>query len=529
VADAARLQELAEPSDVRDLLLQISREMAGAESLDQLLQTMVNAALRIVPAADKCVIHFLDSGGSVLRARVCSQPSFVREVGSGIPANAGIAGRALRERMTLCVDDVGLSSDFVPLHSGTELRSLLVAPLYVADIPLGTLSLSSDHSAAFSNDDRGHTRTLAAQASVAIHQAKLLLEAITERERSEAIIESMADGLVILDGARQIIGVNPALREMLELAPDELSVPCTLDQASPCPERLRLLLDPSGGQVLGPYELGLELPSKTRATFRVTPSPLHAPALGEVRIVHDNTPERSLAEARALLTWNIAHELRGDLGRITVFAGLVNDFDDLRNEDYRPFLRQIEDEVKRLTRLVEDLEQLSRIETGRFSVRREPIRMDVFIYELVNKLIPSARLKGFLLQLNNASQPLWSSADPLRLEQVLSNLVENAFKYVPSGTQITVSVEHSDTDIVVHVADQGPGISAEDRPHVFDCFYQARADARRRNTGSGLGLYISHEIIQAHGGNIWVKSDLGMGSTFSFRLPRVSEGSRTES
>lgn len=456
--DEVRLRSPGEPDDVRELLLRISREMVSAESLDRLLQTMADAALRIVPSADKCVIHLLDASETRLEAKVCSHPSSVRAELSGIPADAGIAGRALRERATICVDDTRLAPDFAPLRSRADLRSLLVAPLYVSDTSLGTLSLSSSRTAAFGHADRQHVRTLAAQASVAIQQASLLREAVMERGRSDAIIESIADGLVFLDGLGRIARINPASRRMLELVPGELDLPCEYGGESSCPARLRTLLDPASGEVVGPYVVELDLPSGAKATLRVNPCPLHAPGTGQVRVIHDVSPERAEKEARALFISQIAHELRTPLQHIMGFAGLLGDCGDLPPENYRRFLEHIQEETKHLARLVDDLVELSRIETGRFSVEMERVRVDELVENCISKLARRARLRDLSLSLEDAQHPLWVLADPLRLEQVLTNLVENAFKFVPPGGSIRVSVGYADEDAIVTVTDTGPGI-----------------------------------------------------------------------
>jgi signal transduction histidine kinase len=506
--------------DVRDLLLAITREMAVAGDVDALLQTMVEAALRIVPAAGKCVIHLLDPTGRRLVPRVCHQPSVGKGESAGIAANQGVAGRALRERATIRVDDISQSPDFVPLRSGPELRSLLVTPLFVSDILLGTLSLSSHHTHAFTQVDCEHMRTLAAQASVAIRQTNLLHEAVAERQRSDAIIESISDGLIILDGERRIVRVNPALRRMLELSDGELHLPCSLDSAADCPARLGALLAQGKEGSDGPAEKQLPLPSGARVSLKVVSSPLATPAAGEVIVVHDVTAERQAAEARALFTSQVSHELRTPLQHIMGFIGLISDIDDLPRENRLRFFGHIQDEINNLSRLVDDLGELSRIETGRFSVRLEPVQLDELVADAVSKITPRAQILKLSLTLGALPENVLINTDPLRLRQVLCNLVENALKYVPAGGSIRVSLEATEREVEVSVADTGPGIAPELLARVFDRFYQVNADGRRTG-GMGLGLYISREIISALGGSIWAESQVGVGSTFRFRLPRT--------
>lgn len=501
--------------DVRDLLLHITREMVGAQDSAQLLQTIVDAALRIVPSAAKCVIHLLDASGTTLQARVCSEPSPVQGGTSGMPANVGVAGRALREKALICVNDIGRSPDFAPLRSGSDLRSLLVAPLYVQDIPLGTLSLNSNQPAAFSETDCQHVRTLAAQASAAIHQANLLLEAVIQRERSDAIVESISDGLAILDSAGCIVRINPALLHMLELSSQDIELPHK--PGALCPRLCALLEFPSSEPT--PYEVELDLPSGTRVILRVTRSPLRPPASGTVLAVRDITPERTAAEAQALFISQVSHELRTPLQHILSFVSLINDIDDLSPADHQRFLGHIEYETYHLARLVDDLVQLSRIKTGRFAIYTERVCIDELVSGIISRLEPRAQIAELSLSLDNLSEPTWIIADPLRFEQVLVNLVENAFKYVPQGGHVQVSVARTEIDVTVQVSDTGPGIAPEVLPLIFDSFYQVESGGQ--STGLGLGLYISKQIIEALDGEIWAESQVGEGSTFSFRLPRV--------
>lgn len=511
---------LAARPDVRDVLLSISRELVATDSLDALLQKMVKAALHIVPAAGRCVIHLLDATGSRLLPRAWHQPSVGGDGTVGMAADQGVAGRALRERNVLCVEDTTLSPDFVPLRSSSSVRSLLVAPLYVGEVRLGTLSLSSDRCAAFSAEDCQHMRTLAAQASVAIYQSNLLHEALAERERSDAIVESISDGLIILDSRGYITRINPALRKMLELSDEELYLPCDPNEGS-CPARLRGLLTPPLGASAGPYERMVETPSGGRVFLRIVRSPLQPPASGEVLVAHDVSAEREAAEMRALFISQVSHELRTPLQHILSFVGLLSEVDDLSPESRARFFSHIQDEVEHLARLVDDLGTLSRLEGGRFSVQAEPLRMDGLVADTVNKLASRAQLLGLSLSLSYAEEPLWVLADPLRLRQVLMNLIENAFKFVPSGGCVQVSVEGVGEEVLVSVADTGPGIPPEALPHVFECFYQVPSRGGQRGSGMGLGLYISREIIKALGGEIWVESELGQGSVFRFRLPRL--------
>ena len=509
--------------DVRDILLQISRDLATAQGRDHLLQSMTDAALRITPRADKCVVHLLNDGGTHLIPAVCSQPApLPGEV--GMSADTGIAGRALRECSIINVPDTHEAPGFAPLKSGSDLRSLLVAPLHVDGRRLGTLSVSSAKRAAFTSIDADLIEVLAAQASVAIEQARLLQEALRERERSEAIITSVSEGLAVLDDAGDITAMNPALCAMLELAPDETTLPCSLKDVP----GLRDLM-PATATIAGPFEAEARLPSGRILTARINAARLYREEAGQVITLHDVSEERQAAQARALFISQVSHELRTPLQHILSFASLVTDLDDLTVEDQQRYVQHIEHEGRRLGRLVNDLVVLSSIETGHFGTLLERFNICELVQNATARIIAYAQLLDVELSLTCPPESLPIISDAARVEQVLVNLVDNALKHVPAGGLVYVQVESwPDDHVTISVADNGPGIPADELPRIFESYYQAsttrgarsNANARisDRYRGTGLGLYISRQIIEALGGSLWVESELGRGSTFSFRL-----------
>jgi len=497
----------------RDTLLAISRALASAQGRDELLQAVTDAALAIVPGADKCVIHLLDADGELLIPAVCSSPAPV-QVGRGMPADEGIAGRALVECRLVNVADVRGDPGFVPLRSGPEIRSLLVVPLRVHSRRLGTLSLSSALVGAFGALDEEHLAVLAAQASVAIHQAELVRAATDQKERSDAVIASVSEGIVVLDARRHVRVVNPSLACMLGI--DHLidKLPCPLCEIPALAEIL-----PSRGSVIGPYDAEVVKPSGDELTLRITTQALFSHTSAQVIVIRDVTEERKAAEAQALFISQVAHELRTPLQHVLSFVSLVNDLEDLSREEERRYLAQIEHETRRLGRLVNDLVLLSSIETGQFSTWLETIDACALIPDSVTRLQAHAATLDIQLTLSCPSQSVALVSDPARLEQVIVNLIDNALKHVPPGGHVGVALRAEDDDtLTLAVTDDGPGIPQADLPHLFDSFYQAPASKSRRS-GMGLGLHICKQIVEQLGGSIGVDSELGVGSTFTVALP----------
>jgi two-component system phosphate regulon sensor histidine kinase PhoR len=181
------------------------------------------------------------------------------------------------------------------------------------------------------------------------------------------------------------------------------------------------------------------------------------------------------------------------------------------------FLTRIDSEVDRLTQMVSELTELSRIETGRAELTLSPLNINLLVDEVITQLDAQAQRQQVTITADTSPDLPVIRADHDRLRQTLTNLVHNAIKFNHHGGTVTVSTSADAESVTVSVADTGIGISRDDLPHVFERFY--KADKARPTGGSGLGLAIAKHVVQAHDGRIWAQSDEGKGSTFSFSLP----------
>jgi two-component system phosphate regulon sensor histidine kinase PhoR len=220
---------------------------------------------------------------------------------------------------------------------------------------------------------------------------------------------------------------------------------------------------------------------------------------------------------RRELVGNISHELRTPLATIKAIVETIQDgaIDD--KEAAKKFLARVNDEVDRMTQMVAELTELSRIESGKAKLKLETVNLNLIIEDVIARLNHYAKSQrvALLSELPDDLPPV--HADNERIRQVITNLVHNAIKFTPSGGKAIISAKPERDSVVVSVCDTGIGISKEDLPHVFERFY--KADKARAGGGTGLGLAIAKHVVQAHGGNIWAQSEEGKGSTFSFSLP----------
>jgi signal transduction histidine kinase len=226
--------------------------------------------------------------------------------------------------------------------------------------------------------------------------------------------------------------------------------------------------------------------------------------------------ERGMEEKHRLVA-DASHELRTPLAAMRMELDVSLHGDDLAPEA-REVLESAREEVDRMTRTVDNLLTLARVDEGRLELLKRRIDLSTVIEAAAAPLRPLAEAKGLKLEANGGPQE--ALADPLRLEQALRNFIENAIKFARPGGHVHITSWSNGNEVGVTVEDDGPGIPADARAHVFDRFYRADRARGRDGGGSGLGLAICREIANAHGGRVWVRSEEGKGSSFSLALPR---------
>lgn len=234
-------------------------------------------------------------------------------------------------------------------------------------------------------------------------------------------------------------------------------------------------------------------------------------------LLQDLTEFRRTETVRRDFVSNISHELRTPIASLKVLLETLQGgaLDDPKMA--ADFLNRALAEADRLAQMVNELGELSRIESGLVPLVKTPVAIGEVIGQVVERLSPQAERAGLTVDINNAGGLPRVMADAERISQVLVNIVHNAIKFTPAGGKITVSARVEGGRMLVSVTDTGIGIAPEDLPRVFERFY--KADKSRSSGGTGLGLAIAKHIVQLHGGKIWVESQQGKGSTFTFSLP----------
>jgi two-component system phosphate regulon sensor histidine kinase PhoR len=234
-------------------------------------------------------------------------------------------------------------------------------------------------------------------------------------------------------------------------------------------------------------------------------------------ILQDLTRVRRLETVRRDFISNISHELRTPLASLKALADTLRDGALEDPPAARRFLDRMEVEVDALTQMVQELLELSRIESGQVGFEIAPVPVADVINPPLERLRPQAERADLQLSIDLAPDLPPVLADAERMRQVITNLVHNAIKFTPPGGEVAISATAGQDEVIISVRDTGVGIPADDLPRIFERFY--KADRARSGGGTGLGLAIAKHIVLAHGGRIWAESVEGRGSTFSVALP----------
>jgi len=344
-----------------------------------------------------------------------------------------------------------------------------------------------------------------------------------ERDRMAGILEGMQEGVILLDARRRIVVLNPALREMLLLPADAIGKPLLEVVRN---AELRDLFDAASRDdepTTQEVEIGNIKPRRLLA--RVARMPGEARQL--VAVFVDVTEVRRLESMRRDFVANVSHELRTPVTSIRSAAETLMDGAAADPAAAGAFIAIIDRNATRLHQLVEDLLDLSRIESRGFRLSFEAIELKPIFSQVMGLFRERAGKKNVTLEERASGEVPKVRADRRALEHVLTNLIDNAVKYCGPGTHVWVSVATSAEAVTVSVADDGPGIDERHLPRIFERFYRVDAGRSRDVGGTGLGLSIVKHLVEAMDGTVSVDSRPNQGTTFSFTLKRAEREQET--
>jgi two-component system sensor histidine kinase VicK len=339
-----------------------------------------------------------------------------------------------------------------------------------------------------------------------------------EKEKMEAILTNMADGVIALNSKGEVIHINPAARQMLSLDKDP-----TGENFEPALKELfKINLEEFLGEDCRAREV---LVKKGEAVLKSIIAPLkrESRVIGLILVLQDITRQFSLENMRKEFVANVSHELRTPLTTIKSYAETLLDGAMDEPSIARQFMSVVHNEAERMTRLVNDLLELSRLDNKETRWDKKPISPSGILNDVISKMLVNIKKKNLALETDILQHSPDIFADRDKIEQVFQNILSNAIKYTPEGGKIFIRLDSIEGRVRIIFGDTGIGIPKEDLPRLFERFYRVDKTRSRELGGTGLGLSIAKEIVEAHDGSITIDSELGHGTQVTILLPAVAD------
>ena len=454
----------------------------------------------------------------------------VKVVQSGKPTVMGDISKVAQLGKPIIIRDISSQSKSIRMALTEEgLRSFVVIPLKSKAKIFGVLVLGTHSQRQFTARVVDLLTSIESGIGIAIENAELYESIRKDRNQLQTILCSMAEGIVVRDAENRITLVNPAMQRLLNLKIEDI-LGKDADDCLPIKKEDidQLAKKEASGEVPAPLirKVGDKILSINVTLIKTE----DGQRLGTVCATRDITELAKVDQMKTEFVSMVSHELRTPLTSIKGYVDLVVDGEAGEiNETQRGFLSIVQSNTDRLIALINDLLDISRIESGKIQLKPTVMPLDQVIREVATSLRKQIDDKKINLELVLPQGPLKVKGDQARITQILTNLLSNAYKFTPAGGKINVSAKRTDGQVQVNVTDSGIGISAQDQQRLFTKFFRVDSSVTQEAGGTGLGLAITKSIVEMHGGKMWVKSKLGKGSTFSFTLPAVApvEGPRT--
>jgi len=401
-------------------------------------------------------------------------------------------------------------------------------PLVAQHEVIGLIYIFRNYQGVFSANDRSLLSSFANQAAIAVRNARLYLEVSQEKQRSDAMLDSAADGILILNPNHSIERTNASFARFYGMPQDQIqhmNHRDVIEWAQP-PHGITLEEAEAGGWPLSP-QAHLYVEGDIKRPNGQPPLPVgisYAPLLSAdgslintIATVRDITRFRQADELKSEFVSVVSHELKTPVALIKGYVSTLRRDDVQWDPDVMgSSLQVIEEEADRLTSLIEDLLDATRLQAGAMQLKRSDISLHQLAQHLAERL--QVQTDQHKIIVNFPEDFPVVMADEVRIGQVLSNLISNAIKYAPDG-EIRITGQVQPNEVIICVQDEGPGIAASDIPHIFDRFYRAPENSRKTK-GAGLGLYLARAIVEAHHGRMWADPKTNIGARICFCLPR---------
>ena len=547
-----RTAQLQREQQNTETLLRILTEVSSSLDLDRALNRTL-ALLNDAVGAEQGTIMLLNAEDNLLHYRAgygyLSDRVSAEGRGFTLKIGEGLAGWILQHREPALIEDLLVDSRWVRTASTSrEHRSAIAMPLMVAEDVIGVLMVFHRKPGFFSPELLNLVKAIAGQVAVAINNAHLYelirdqaerLGSMLRREqedasRSQAILEAVADGVLVTGANNRITFLNRSAENILALESGKV-IGQSLDvfgglfgkSASPWMQTINTWsTSPASYQQGDTFAEQLTLENGLIVLVHLAPVILQNDFLGTVSIFRDITHEVEVDRLKSEFVATVSHELRTPMTSIRGYVDvLLMGAAGAMNENQAHFLKIVKGNTERLNILVNDLLDISRLESGRVTLSPQALDMREVAEDVIADVLRRSQEenKPAALSLDAPKKLPLVFGDAERVRQILSNLVDNAYNYTPENGTITVQIKplNGGHEVQVDVKDNGVGIALGDQPRVFERFYRGEHPLVLATPGTGLGLSIVKQLVEMHKGRIWVQSAgvAGEGSTFSFTLP----------
>jgi two-component system phosphate regulon sensor histidine kinase PhoR len=487
-----------------ETLAQIGRSVTVMLDLDEVLATVVESAVQLTGAEEGSLLLLDDVSGELyMRASKNFDDEFVRTF--RVQVQDSLAGQVVETGKVVLLD----ARSPKKIKTAYLVHSLIYVPLQVRGRTIGVLGVDN-RKAGLELDEHDATvmMAMADYAAIAIENAQLLNRSEAERRKLETILLQTENAVIVVDTDHRILVMNKAAQEAFNVQGDFIGR--SVVEAIDDPKLLALIREP------GISVKREEIEVSDGRIFNAVKSPIRG--VGQAVVMHDISHLKELDRIKSEFVTTVSHDLRSPLTAILGYVELIERAGPTTSQQDE-FISRIKLSVEQITNLVSDLLDLGRIEAGLDSTHEETPISVLARYAVESMRVP-AEAKGLSMELDVDDDLPMVNGDPIRLRQMIGNLLENAVKYTPSGGQVCLEANSEDSQIILRVLDDGPGIPPSDQPYLFDKFYRA-SNIPADVPGTGLGLSIVKSIVDHHNGRIWVDSQMGEGTVFTVVLPAL--------
>ncbi len=492
---------LLQQVDELQTLARVGRTVTAQLEVDRVLSAVVDAAVELTGAEEGSLLLLeRETGDLYMRAARNFKDEFVRTF--RIKAEDSLAGEVMRTGEPLFFDAEA------PHKLKTEylVHALIYVPLTAHGQTVGVLGVDNRETARpFEKRHAVLLTALADYAAIAIENARLFAETEAARGNLESILTQITDGVIVLDSADRVVLMNPAARAILGLPDDDLN-------GQPANEVLpdKTIRQVLAGESVNTSQIEIEGQDKRFYDLQVTA----IEGVGRVITLHDISYLKEIDRIKSEFVNTVSHDLRSPLTAILGYVELISRVGPVTPQQ-EEFIGRAVESVDNITHLITDLLHLGRAEIGADPL--EALTLAPIIEAALDGFRPQADKKQQTLVVEVAASLPQVEGNPVRLRQVLDNLIGNAIKYTPTGGLVALRCVEEGGQLILSVADTGVGIPAEEQNRIFDRFYRA-TNVPTDSQGTGLGLAITKQIVENHGGRIWLQSAAG-GTTFTVVLP----------